>query len=305
MKRNRSLLRTAVLALLSVGLGATGLGFLGRATAGQTGGSPITLRLKFKPGQVAKYKTTMQMRLIGQSVPLVVQTDQVQQRQVNKTLPDGSGEVTVTVLEQRNSFNGQPSEDQEIAPLTLTYTPRGRVVNPPDTTVGNPIGNPMAGLLSLAGMGQASAYLPAGAVRPGATWTEKLSLPGIAKGGVVTSTFLRLETVGRFRTARIRSVVTLPLDMKTNAQGQPVQNDSEAALRGTGKAVITTDYNLALNEGLFVRIATNGTLDFALKPTTVPKPSGASSKTGSPTPPNGQTLQAVRLKLTMGMNLIS
>ncbi|HLV79711.1 MAG TPA: hypothetical protein VKT32_05490 [Chthonomonadaceae bacterium] len=247
------------------------------ALAGQSD-APALLRMKFRQGEVNKYQTNMQMTMhmvmnmgTGQSHPgpapqpmtIPVNMNMLIQQQVTKVLANGNGVITSTVLNQQMSMNGQTRPNGANTPTTtITMTPLGKVVS----MTGIPQQNPMSGIFgpnSLSGMGT---YLPSRAVRPGDSWTDTMRMPGLtgAGSGTVRSHFIRYETVGRYRTALIRSVVTVPLNMNMNMMGQPAGRSGAGTMTMSGSMHITTDNNFAVAEGKLIRTTGDGGASIAM-----------------------------------------
>ena len=103
--------------------------------------------------------------------------------------------------------------------------------------------------------------------------------------------FLRLEQVGRFHTARLRTQMTAPMEMMTDGQGQITQNAAKAFLKMSGKMSMTSDTNFAIEEGKLIRSAAKGTVNITGKILTPGKPAPA------------QTV-AIQVQMQMGNSLI-
>src|SRR5947207_3705134 len=104
-RRSGSFLRLGACALLLLPL---------VASAGQGDKGPFTLRMKFKQGDVLKYQVNMQMVMAiimpNQPQPMTMPSNSsmVLEQKVDKLLPNGGAEVTMTTKNQQATTNGQP-----------------------------------------------------------------------------------------------------------------------------------------------------------------------------------------------------
>jgi hypothetical protein len=64
---------------------------------------------------------------------------------------------------------------------------------------------------------------------------------------------MKIEQVGRYRTACIRTKIVVPMKMMTNGQGQPTKNAEDATMKMTGTKTMTFDTNFAIAEGQIAR----------------------------------------------------
>ncbi|MCS6776427.1 MAG: hypothetical protein RMJ43_00985 [Chloroherpetonaceae bacterium] len=270
--------------------------------AGQNG--PVTLRMKFKPGETLKYQTTLQMNIetpmMAQNGAMKMDISMVQNQKVLKALPAGGGDVEVTTTDTRASMNGQPMSLPSNPPVTLTYDAQGNVrgVKGLPKDAAPLMGGGMAGANQMQLQGT---FLPAKPVKPGDTWTMNVKLPGTTGGNaVVKGQFLKMETIGRYRTAKIRTVLTGPMNLMMNAQGQPTTDAKQAAMKMTGTMTMTVDSNLAITEGRLIRQAGNGVMRLTMKPI------GSTAGSGTAAKGNGQlpNSMAMTMKMRMGSNLI-
>jgi hypothetical protein len=186
----------------------------------------------------------------------------------------------------------------------MTYDALGKLTDikrQGETASGNPMFSAMLGqgLLSMQGV-----ILPQKAVKIGETWTQKLQIPGVTGSGssTIKTTLARIETINKYRTARLHVVITTPVNAYLDAALQPVAKPSGAASTMTGTAVVTNDINFAIAEGKVVHSTSKGvtTMNVAIgKPTVPDRPAPTRRKAGVKTvaPPaaapvkTGQTLQ--------------
>ncbi|HZO88710.1 MAG TPA: hypothetical protein VFB38_10265 [Chthonomonadaceae bacterium] len=242
------------------------------AYAGQGANGPFLLRMRFKQGEINKYRTmvqaTMTMTQPNQPQPMTIPItmNMVQEQKVLRADPNGGGEVIVTLMDQHNTLGTQPMVGQNIPPLTLRFDPLGRATSIKGIPANNPASNMLNGPMNVSGLIGVGVSLPARAVKPGDKWTQPISLPGITGVGKATSTFLRVENVGHFRTARIRTRVSIPMNMLMDARGQPTRSASQAILTMAGSTAMTVDNNLAIAEGKLIKAGGNGVITLAMKP---------------------------------------
>jgi hypothetical protein len=270
------------------------------AFAGQ-GNGPISLKMKFVPNETIKYQTSMQMditmRQSAQAEPMKMPMtmSMVQDWQVTKINPDGSAMILTTTHDMQSKMNGQTMPNGAAGPasMTLHISPQGKVLSTqgaPGFNATNPFGS-----LSLNGMG---AFLPTKPVKPGDTWTQSINLPGFTGGGgTAKSTLVSFENVGHFKTARIRTVATIPLNVLMGANGRPTHTASQAMMRMNGLCKVMGDTNFAIAEGKIIRSAVNGNINMSMKTNTS---SGKSSSTAR----GGPQSMTMRMKMTMAMNMI-
>lgn len=270
------------------------------AFAGQ-GNGPVSLKMKFVPNEAIKYQTTMQMditmRQSAQAPPMKMpmKMSMVQDWQVTKVNPDGSAMILATVHDMQSTMNGQtmPSGPGGPTSMTLHISPQGKILSTQGMSGFNAT-NPFSSL-SFNGIG---AFLPTKPVKPGDTWTQSINLPGITGGsGTAKSTLVSFENVGHFKTARIRTVATVPLNMMMGANGMPTHTPSKAMMRMNGLCKVMGDTNFAVAEGKIVRSAFNGDINMSMK-TNVPSGKTNAAMQGTP------RSMTMHMKMTMAMNMV-
>jgi len=242
--------------------------FLAQAVFGRQTGNPITLRLKFKQGQVTKYqataKLTTTMQAAGLSGPrssaktFSTSDRAVEQMKVIRALPDGGAEVTLTTLSDQRTEDGKPQDiqAQKLPSNTITYSPQGMLLALKTSSKSDPINNEVKN--ALVALQAGSELMPAQPVRPGDSWTQTVhytALPGIGPV-TVQSRFVKIVTVGRYRTALIHSTVTVPLGTLSVPNGEGVQEG--------GVAKGTFDHYFAIAEGHSIRNIGTGSSAFTV-----------------------------------------
>lgn len=237
--------------------------------------SPVTLRMKFKQGDTTKYQMNLQMTMsmmqngqASQAMTIPMNMNMTLQQQVVKVLPNGGGEVTTTVLSQQSMMNGQQvSSPPSVPPTTITYDAFGKVLSMRGLPKNSPMSGMMGGNMGPNAMTGLGLYLPARPVRPGDTWTQTVRIPMMGgSAGTVQSKLMKYETIGHFQTARIRSLITMPIHMMVGINGQPTQQASKSMMSMSGTMKGTFDNNFAIAEGKTVRQAGNMTGTINMKP---------------------------------------
>lgn len=248
--------------------------FLAPAATGRQAESPITLRLKFKQGQVIKYQRTARLTVTMQAIGLPGRQSggktfssgerSVSQMKVVRVKPDGAAEVASTTLSEQQTQGGKT---QDITPektpvATLTYSQQGMLLALKSSPQSDPIGSEAKNALAALQIG--SELLPSQPVRPGDSWTQTVPITVLPGTGPVTiqSQFVKIVTLGRYRTALIHSQVTVPLG------AQPARNGEGVEKGGTASG--TFDHHFAIAEGRSVRNIGTGSLSFTVR-TRTPK----------------------------------
>jgi hypothetical protein len=289
------------------------------AAGGQGDNSPVALRLKFKPGEVSKYQTNAQFVISlpmqskptpgsrsGNAATVPSQLSMVQQVKVNKVLPNGDGELSITTLSTQSSMGGQPGgiSTTPSKPIVMTYSPHGNAVAVHNAPSGGVAGEFMfSSLLGSGAVNMSGLYLPTNPVKPGDTWTQKVTLPSMANSATIKATFQKVETVGRYRTAHIHTLLSMPVNAMLDINLKPTRQAAKAQSTANGTVSMTFDTNFAIAEGKVIRSAGNGNASLSIhmrQPASKP----ANGKPGAARPdPLPQALN-LTVKTTIGTNLI-
>ena len=199
-------------------------------------GQSYTLQAKYKAGDINRYQTSM---LTQTALPNVGTTtmniSMTQEQKIERVLPDGSAEIAVTTLNSRGTMNDKPiAMETDRNALKMVLDKRGNVKslsNLPKAAQG--LSGMFGGNSQLSG-----AYLPTKPVKVGESWTSTVAMPstgGIKTTATVKSTFLRLEQIGRFHTARLRTQMTAPIAIMTDGQGQITQKRRQSLCQNGGE----------------------------------------------------------------------
>jgi len=266
-------------------------------TSGALGqGAPITLRMKFRTGNVTKYRMVMDMNMAmnmsGQPKPMHVamRMTATMRQKILKVLPDGSAEVKASTSGFKTVLNGQPFKAPTVAnvgPITMTIDPLGRPKNmqSQDKTISPMLSNMFGG----SGGATMPDMLPDHPVKVGDTWSGSFPLPMLGGTATYQYTLLAVETVGGIRTARIRFGVNMPLN--TAASTGP------GAIGGSMPGV-----------GMTGTMAGSGILRFAVSSGKLESMSGSAHMSPTLTPGkdqqgSGQLQGSMNMKMDMSMSL--
>ena len=301
-------------------LAAAGLGIAAlpphRAAFGDTVDTgQVVLTMRFKPAETIKYQTNLVLGFTlpspggSQTAPHSTGGDAsgalggtnftvnaVQDVKVRQANAAGGGVLDVTTTGQ-NSLPGQPPVlSNDTRPAIMTYDAQGKLLSvkrQSETASSNPMFSAMLGqgLLCMQGV-----ILPTKPVRAGETWTQQMQIPGITGNGssTIKTTLVRLENIGKYRTARLHVVITTPVSAYLDAALQPAPKGAVTATKMTGTAVVTDDVNFALAEGRVIRSVSKGVTNMAVsigkQPIQDPTPAkkrkkGAAQPAKTPAPP--------------------
>lgn len=272
---------------------------------------PVELRMKFKPGDINKYQMTMQANILipgqaaGASNPYDTHISLIVQQNTVKVNADGSADIAIATQTGTGVVNGKqykPAINEK--PSVLTFDTRNNIVatkNLPKSAGSADLTGQIfqSGALSTQGV-----YLPQHAVRIGDTWTQKANIASLGKGssGTVKTTFLRMEPVGLFNTARLRSVMKIPFTI--------VNGSSKLKAALSGMLTMTYDSNLAVREGKIVRSTGDGDITVIVVMPDMPSANTTNSDGGKkpalrPAGNPSTQSQKVTVKLQQGNNLIT
>jgi len=223
-----------------------------------TGDHSRALALSFSKGATSKYHFQLTMRgtitVSAQDVPVdfTMATDAT----LTVESVDASGTATVqeTLSNTSVTGSGQAPSAPQIAPITLTMTPDGRIVSGTGLTL---FSGGAAGPTQLGG-NNLSAILPDGPVKVGDSWNKDVSetVFGSKLAYFTKSSYLRDERVGEVDTSVVRTHMTMPASFKVlltdlAAFGTPPENlpaDAAIAYDGDMSADTTTWIDRAKRE---------------------------------------------------------
>ena len=274
------------------------------AQAGQGGSGPITLRVKYRQGEVNTYQTNMSISLAGAgtrknaaagSMPLQ-QLSAKQEFKTSKLLPNGSAEV---IVKTTNMQGGAGSAAALPKPVTLIMDSRGTVKSTKGT-LGSNAPSMFNNMLGSNSLGTQRAPLPEKAVKPGDTWSNSLPMPGMGTG-MVKGQFVKVETVGKHKTALLHYVLTIPVKMMMDANQQPTQSAAAAKMTMSGNVVMNVDNDVDLLGGRLIRSTGNGAMVMTIT-TNAPKPPAL--KTGGPPRPSVPGTMTINTTIALGTTLI-
>lgn len=235
-------------------LGAAALAALPLSVGAQTPAAPAaataTLRYKFAPGQVHRYKMTTNMAgtmMTGQSgagIPLNTATQIIMKQTVKDVrATDGAATMVIEIESMRVAMNGQeqpmPAAQQAAMkkPFTQVMLPTGKVLSMkmPDMP-----GMSLPGMDFSKSFSSMSVGFPEGPLKPGEDWKSTISAPGM-EGTNMTydSTLTSLTGDGDMARANIDQKIGGTLGM-TLSQGLPMGMTMAGTVNGTGTMVFNT-----------------------------------------------------------------
>ncbi len=209
-----------------------------------------TLRYKFTPGQVHRYKMTTNVvgtMMTGQSgagFPLNMASQIIMKQTVKDVrAADGAATIAVEVESMRFALNGNEQtvpDAQQAAmkkPSTVVMLPTGKVLSMtlPDTP-----GTPMASMDFSKNFSSMSAAFPDGPLKVGDTWKGTVAVPGMDGTSLIyDSTLTSLTGDGDTARANFDQKISGTLGM-TLAKGMPMAMKMAGTSQGTGKMVFNT-----------------------------------------------------------------
>jgi|SRR5579872_5870261 len=264
----------------------------------------LVLQVKFKPGEALKYQAKMQFGIrlppqLGGAAPsqngsgeamggATIAVNATQDVKVRRAGATGGGDLDVTTTGQ-NSLPGQPSVlPNDIKPALMSYDGQGKLLSvkrESETASSNPMYGAMLGrgLYSMQGLA-----LPAKPIKVGETWSQSVQVQDIPgkPSSTIKGTLVRMENIGKYRTARLHLVVTTPVKGYLDAALQPTDRPADAASTMTGTSVVTDDIDFAVAEGLVVRSSSRGitTMSVAIGKPTPPAATPKRKKGAAPAP---------------------
>ncbi|MCW3052899.1 MAG: hypothetical protein JWN14_2069, partial [Chthonomonadales bacterium] len=276
----------------------------------QSGGGPVTLRVKYKVGEVSQYQSNMAVTMGGakgasgsQATPgggggmPLQQMSAIQQFKTSKLLSNGSAQVVITTINmQGGAAMGSTSLPK---PVTLVMDSRGAV-----TSAVGASGSPslLGGLIGSDALGTQQFPLPPNAVKPGSTWTMALPMPGMGTGNV-KGQFVKFEAVGAYKTALLHYLLTMPVKVMMDASGQPTKSAAASTMTISGTIVMNIDNDVDIASGRLIRSSGTGTMAAQFASKNIPKQ--IPPKEGAPPKPAIPKAATMAINLTLGTTLVS
>ncbi len=234
----------------------------------------VTLRYKFAPGQVHRYKLTTNVAgtmMTGQSgagFPLNSATQIVMKQTVKDVrASDGAATIATEVESMRFAMNGQEQpipEAQQAAmkkPITQLMLPTGKVLS---VDLPNSPGTSLPGMDFSKTFSSMSVAFPDGPLKTGEDWKSVISAPGM-KGTDLNydSTLTSLTGDGDAARASIDQKIAGTLGM-TLSQGMPMGMKMAGTVNGTGTMIFNTAQGAV--ESLTNNSSIDMTMTFKAKP---------------------------------------
>lgn len=240
-----------------------------------TPGQSVTLRYKFVPGQVRRYKMSMTMSMTmigapqgmpGAGTPMTMATQMTMRQTVKSVRPsDGAATLAVQIGNIRTAMNGKEmpmGETQQSAmrkPFTLMMLPTGKLVSvtaPANTMPGMDMGQSLSGL---------NVSFPDGPVKAGDTWkgTAALPLPGGMGGLDLTLDSALASLSGDGTKANVAQKIGGTMDVNAS-KGMPAGMKMAGTISGTNGMVFDSAAGAVQSQATDMLISMNMT--FTPKP---------------------------------------
>ena len=233
-------------------------------------GETYTLRMKFKQGDINRYKMKVTTRVVspsglgGETKTTDNDASMVSEQKTTKLLDSGAAEIITTLTSFDMKTDGKTSGAPNIPTVTMQMTPTGKVLSTKseDTAATDALKNMFTSAFS-----SPQSFLPNDAVTIGAKWTQTMNLPGAVSGkeGTMDCSLTRIETVNGVKTALIHAIMKVPMLAMLDAMGQPTKVESDAMALFDGTIVSNMDINFAIDEGRIVRTVSSGDSEIAIK----------------------------------------
>lgn len=285
---------------LSISLVFALVGFAGFCSQ-QSGSEPILLQWKLKQGETLRYRSSVQIqvfpptpvlppkpapKITPDALPPVpeplppdptpittIQLAPEQEWRIGMTKPTGEVELEVTTLGQTAIQTNQPLYPGVQKPAMVKIDNQGR-------RLGNPALAPwLSGTIGGGLLGLQGVALPTKPIRIGEQWTTLVPVPDSRSGETVTvkTTLTSIETIGRYRVARLKVTMYRPLRGALDAGLKPVSQPRKETATMVGNSFVTGEAVFAIAEGRTIQSTLNTTTNLRvthLAPTgkSAPKP---------------------------------
>ena len=245
------------------------------ADAKQTDPAPAaetyTLRLKFKQGDVSRYKTQIKSTTVtpaglgSESKTIDATTDIVSEQKTTKLLDNGGAEIVTTLTNVVMNTGDKDTESPKLAPITQQITAGAKVLS---TKSAEDASSDALKSVFTSSFSTPQSFLPDTAVKVGDKWTQKLTLSSALGGkeGTVDCSFVRIETVNGVKTALIHAIMKAPIFTMITAMGQPTKVEGDAAAVLEGPFDSDTDIYFAIDEGRIAKTTGSSNIALAIKP---------------------------------------
>jgi hypothetical protein len=276
------------------------------AQAGAGGAGPTPLRIKYKAGEISKYQTNMAISLAGNGGPKgaqggnmpLQQLSVVQQFKTSKVLPNGSAEIIVTTTNMQGGAGMGTTPLPK--PVTLVMDSRGAVKSAQGNMGGN-VPTMFSNMLGSNALGTQQIPLPEKAVKPGDIWANSYAMPGMG-AGTVKGQYVRVQTVGKHKTALLHYLINIPVKMMMDSAMQPTQSAAAAQMTMSGTIVMNVDNDVDLLAGRLIRSTGNGNMVMTITSKNQPKP--PAPRAGVAPRPVAPGTMKVNTTVTLGTTLI-
>ena len=260
-----------------------------------------TLRLKFKQGNVNRYKTQVKTKVTspsglgGETKTVDANSTSVAEQKTTKLLENGAAELLTTTTGVKLETDGKATDAPKIPPVTTQITPTAKVLSTKTDDADAP---DMMKSLFTNSFSSPQSFLPDAAVKIGDKWTQKFSLPAPLNGkeGTMDCSLTRIETLNGVKTALIHAIMKVPMMIFLDGMGQPTKVEGDAMAIFDGALISNMDINFAIDEGKIARAVNSGDMNIAIKLGKAAPPEAASFL------PEGSK---VVVKMNMDMSLLA
>lgn len=261
-------------------------------------GQAIALRFKYTLGETISYQTSGQISVpmpnmsgAAKSAPKPSQPqmgafniplNSIQRIRVAKLVSSGSAELEISTT---GTSPGQPGGAPSMSTIKVTASPLGVFSGGAvAASSGGGAGAELGALGSVGALGSITTYLPAKPVAPGETWTQNVRVPQMKEPARVTGTLVKLGRVGRYKTAHISLMVTIPINSMVNAKGAVTTDRAQAATTVLGKLTMKYEDDFAIQEGKLIKSAGVGSMDVIITQIASAHPGAAGAGKGMSIP---------------------
>ncbi|HEV2471596.1 MAG TPA: hypothetical protein VGS41_02955 [Chthonomonadales bacterium] len=274
---------------------AASFAIMALACPGTCQNGPVTLRWKPRLGEESRYRLKVTIGIASPSMPTNMNIDMsmILNQKVTRVLPNGNFVEETTVTNGTVTTGGRAAQiPGSLHPFVMTITPQGTLVSIKGVGPDSPMSTMFGGSSGLTGL---TVRMPNHPVRVGQSWPTSLTIPILTGANArVTGTnkLVGFYALGRYRTARLRTGINMPVHLYMSAQGMLVSSASQAAMLMTGSADFAGDTYFATWQGKLVRTAVAGTMDMNIHPVG-----------NNHIAPNGRRVPEARMSLKMSTSI--
>ena len=210
----------------------------------------VTLRYKFAPGQIHRYKLNMDMdgqMFMGQAgtaMPLKTSMHMVMKQTVKDVrASDGAATLAYQIEDSHVFTNGKEitmpaaQQAQMKKPYTIVMLPTGKMLSMDMPALA---GSAMPGMDLTKGMFNSTAFMPEAPVKVGDTWKGTAASPAVGTDMTFTSTLTSVDQKNGATLATIGQTQSGLLNM-TMSKGMPMTMKMVGKITGSGTQIFDAD----------------------------------------------------------------